>query len=113
MKKTLLIITLLCLLSACTAPSNYLRPEAFNVEVKFSNNTDTKGCTWLGEVYGSEGHWYSYLLFTNKAMVEGAINQMKNNAQTLGANMINMTSSAYFITSYIAYGSAYYCPDLN
>lgn len=62
-----------------------------------------------GEVTGSEGHWYNYIFMTNDAMMQGAMNDLKNNAAAIDADTVFMVSPQDFITSFSVLGSAYRC----
>jgi uncharacterized protein YbjQ (UPF0145 family) len=66
-------------------------------------------CAFLGEVIGSEGHWYSYLFISNKNLAQGAINDIKNEAWNLGANAVHAHINLLFSTSVTIVGHAYKC----
>ncbi|MGD8173309.1 DUF4156 domain-containing protein [Vibrio sp. TRT 21S02] len=102
-------LTALLVLAGCTSPTNQLTPNAEQVHVRMDSGFDANQCQWLGEVTGSEGHWYSYLFFTNDVMIEGAINNLKNNAAKLGADTVYMIAPQDFVTSFTVLGSAYHC----
>ena len=76
-----------------------------------------RDCTQIGEVIGSEGHWYTYLFISNTNLTQGALNDMKNKAHEMGANTVivyNYIST--FATSVTFLGQAYKCsrpPELN
>jgi uncharacterized protein YbjQ (UPF0145 family) len=80
---------------------------------KYELNIVAKGispdCRYLGEVIGSEGHWYTYLFISNRKLIQGAINDLHNNANAMGANVVHMSDNIDFATSVTFYGQAYYC----
>ncbi|GAL30579.1 putative outer membrane lipoprotein [Vibrio variabilis] len=66
------------LLAGCSQPFNQLQSEqAQIVEVRADANMDVSQCQWKGDVRGSEGHWYTYLFFSNASLTEGAVNEIK------------------------------------
>lgn len=107
--KSFFTITLLVLLAGCTAPRNPLNEDARLVEIHKSNQTMIDRCEYLGEVIGSEGHWYSSFLFGNDALMQGAINNLKNKAHQLGGNTILLSEPQTFATSVTLLGTAYKC----
>jgi len=50
----------------------------------------------MGEVIGTEGHWYNYLFMSNKNITQGALNDIKNQAQKLGAKAVHIHSNMFF-----------------
>jgi hypothetical protein len=66
-------------------------------------------CRYLGEVIGSEGHWYTYLFISNRKLIQGAINDLINNSNAMGANVVYICDNIDFTTSVTFYGQAYYC----
>ena len=69
----------------------------------------TPDCRYLGEVIGSEGHWYTYLFISNRKLIQGAINDLHNNANAIGANVVYISDNIDFTTSVTFYGQAYDC----
>ena len=112
-----LTILLIALLSSCT---NIIRTneDSDSVRLFFLKQVVDKSlideherdCTHLGEVIGSEGHWYTYLFISNVNLTQGALNDMKNKALAMGANTVivyNYIST--FATSVTFLGQAYNC----
>ncbi len=66
-------------------------------------------CRYLGEVIGSEGHWYNYLFLSNRKLIQGALNDIHNNANAMGANVVYVSDDISFTTSVTFYGQAYFC----
>lgn len=97
-------------LVGCTTPETLLMPEAKDVHVRTNNAPLVRHCEWVGEVTGSEGHWYSYLFYPNDILIQGAINEIKNNAYLSQANTVVLLSPHYFKTSATFVGTVYNCP---
>lgn len=100
-------------LAGCASPRNQLNEQAQNVHLRMDAGFNADNCKWLGEVAGSEGHWYNYLFFTNDIMVQGAMNDIKNRANTLGANTVFVIAPQDFTTSFTLMGSAYRCESAS
>ncbi|PFG55629.1 uncharacterized protein DUF4156 [Vibrio sp. ES.051] len=96
-------------LFGCATPSVKIHDQSQQVELRLDEQFNPSNCQYLGEVTGSEGHWYSYLFFTNDAMLQGAVIDLKNNAAALGANTIDMIAPQDFTTSFSVLGTAYHC----
>jgi hypothetical protein len=69
----------------------------------------TPDCRYLGEVIGSEGHWYTYLFISNRKLIQGALNDLHNMANAIGANVVYISDNIDFTTSVTFYGQAYNC----
>ena len=69
-------------------------------------------CTEIGEVVGTEGHWYDYLFIANDDMVNGALSDMRNRAAEMGANTVLLYQNLPFSTSVTFLGEAYHCSDV-
>ncbi|MGL6258090.1 DUF4156 domain-containing protein [Vibrio sp. WXL210] len=95
--------------TGCTTPLAQLNQYAEEIEIRLDSKFTPDGCQWLGDVTGSEGHWYSYLFFPNDTMVRGAVNDLRNNALALGADTVFMMSPQDFVTSFTVFGVAYRC----
>lgn len=66
-------------------------------------------CTFISELVGSEGTWYNYLFLSNKALTLGTVNDLKNQANAIGANAIQIQFNLDFNTSVTFFAQAYYC----
>lgn len=97
-------------LVGCTSPEKVLMPEASHVQIRTNNAPLVQNCEWVGEATGSEGHWYSYLFYPNDVLIQGAINELKNNAYMTQANTVVLLSPHYFKTSATFIGTTYNCP---
>ena len=69
----------------------------------------TPDCDYLGEIIGSEGHWYTYLFVGNDDLLQGALNDLYNHANEIGANVVYISDNVDFATSVTFYGQAYNC----
>ena len=108
------IILLICLVvSACTViqshpennPVRLVQKNELNI-VAADNKAD---CRYLGEIIGSEGHWYTYLFISNTNLTQGAINDLYNKANEVGANVVFISDDINFTTSVTFYGQSYFC----
>lgn len=109
---TCLLVALL--LSSCSYenvkhPDNKPVRLIFKYELGIVEADATPECKYLGEVIGSEGHWYNYLFISNKDLTQGALNDIYNQANTLGANVVFISDDISFATSVTFYGQAYQC----
>ncbi|MCQ1060708.1 DUF4156 domain-containing protein [Photobacterium sp. DNB23_23_1] len=109
MKKILLAGFVSLLLVGCVTPSEELIPQANQVRVLTTSLLNLEKCNWVGEVTGNEGHWYSYLFYSNDALIQGAVNELKNNAHQIGADTVVTMSPHNFTTSVTLLGTAYDC----
>lgn len=66
-------------------------------------------CEFVGEVIGSEGHWYSYLFTSNARIVQGAINDLKNSVYAKNGNVVIVYGNIDLSTSVTLLGQAYNC----
>ena len=86
-----------------------VRPEAARIPLHF-DLAAVKGCTYLGEVVGSEGHWYNSWLLANPDMTTAALNDLRNQALTRGGDTLYSPSfPLVFATSVTILGQAYRC----
>ncbi len=98
-------------------PAIPLRPGAGAVRL---TNQEPQGCERLGEVLGKQGNWFTGPAVKNEDLVVGAMNDLKNKAHALGANVVQFLSGSAGIdrddkggramTSSIQQGVAYRCP---
>ncbi len=82
MKKVLLTICMTSLIG-CTAKP--LEHGASKVRVM---NSAPENCEFLGEVDGSQGNWLTADFTSDRDIIIGARNEMKNQANALGANTV-------------------------
>ena len=109
MKKILLAGFVSLLLAGCVTPSEALLSQATHVRVLTTSLPNLDECRWVGEVTGNEGHWYSYLFYSNDALIQGAVNELKNSAHYIGADTVVIMTPHNFTTSVSLLGTAYDC----
>ena len=78
-------------------------------ELSIILNGKTPDCRYLGEIIGSEGHWYSYLFMSNADITQGALNDVKNKAAEQGSNIVIIHQVGDFLTSVTFVGQSYFC----
>lgn len=112
MKNCLLLCSLAALVG-CAA--NTALPEAQKVEI-VNELPDKNRCKFLGEVVGSQGNWFTGDWTSNKNLVVGARNELRNETHALGGNVVYVqalsNSSAWGAmgtTNTTAVGKAYSC----
>lgn len=84
--KTFLIITLA--LSFCSCSIAKLNPHAESIEVQKGGFMPKRNCVKLGDIKGSE----SALGASSDSILQGAENDLKNNADKLNANFVMVTN---------------------
>lgn len=109
MKLLIAALLSLFLLSGCQLTTQPMSDESETIALHY-NDSAAKGCTEVGTVTGSEGHWYTFFFISNKDLMIAAVNDVKNEAQTLGANTVVLQDPMAFNTSVTLLGSAYTCP---
>lgn len=115
MIKSLLLFCCLFLVS-CTGIIR-IHQDADDVQLFFQDQAGNNrhiqsletSCEFIGEVIGSEGHWYSYWFVDNTLIVQGAINDLKNRVQEKGGNVVVVYANFDFTTSVTLLGQAYTC----
>ena len=107
------IIIIAFSLVGCSA--NKVELQAKNIELVIEKPDDTT-CTFLGEVVGSQGNWFTDGYTSSKNLIIGARNELRNEAYQLGGNIVyiqhientNAADSAGIDSSTII-GKAYKC----
>lgn len=85
--KNISFITVAVFIYGCT--SIQVLPQARSIElVNILPNKDK--CKLLGEVVGSQGNWVTGDWTSNKNLVVGARNELRNEAHKLGANVVHI-----------------------
>ena len=106
------IIIICLIISSCTViqrhPDNNSVRLVFYNELNLSSNPLPE-CKYLGAIVSSEGHWYDYLFISNTELANGAINDMYNKANKIGANVVYINNNIDFVTSVTLLGQAYDC----
>ncbi|MCG6937751.1 MAG: DUF4156 domain-containing protein [Gammaproteobacteria bacterium] len=107
------IILMIYFTSSC-APVE-LHPDNKPVRLVFFNEVNLAknipDCTYISPIISSYGHWYNYLLISNTNMTQGAIDDMYNKANEIGANVIYINKNIDFTTSVTLLGQAYRCTE--
>ena len=110
--KTAFIILTSILISSC-APVQ-LHPDNKPVRLVFYNEVKlskvTLNCEYISPITSSYGRWFNYLFISNTDLTEGAIDDMYNKANEIGANVVYINNNIYFVTSVTLPGQAYICP---
>jgi len=110
---TILLIVMLPIFTSCSIiqenPDNKEVRLVFYNEINLVKGNNQPHCRYLGTLVSSEGHWYSYLFISNTAMTTGAINDMYNKANEIGANVVYINNNIDFTTSVTLLGQAYQC----
>ncbi len=109
--KTALIILISIFISSCA--SVQMNPDNKPVRLIFYNEINlTKSmpdCEYIEPIISSYGRWYNYLFISNTDLTGGAIDDMYNKANEIGANTVYIEKNITFITSVTFLGQAYNC----
>jgi len=108
---------MLILLIFITSCSNLVHKNPGNKPIRLIQKSElnlvtagkTPDCRYLGEIIGSEGYWYTYLFVSNRDLLQGALNDLYNHANEIGANVVYISDNIDFTTSVTFYGQAYNC----
>ena len=107
------IVILALILSGCSAIK--LIPGANTVEL-VNEPIDKSKCKFLGEIIGSQGNWITGDFTSNRSLVQGARNELRNEGYTLGANIVYIqdmkntnADDSLGTTNTTAIGKAYKC----
>lgn len=105
-------------LTACAAKPTY--PGAERVFV--SELPPAPECRFVGEVQGSQGNFWTAEFTSDRNILSGARNEMRNQALGLGANYVMVETQSHSNNtagyslggtfSSVIIGNAYTCPDL-
>lgn len=106
MTTRLSLLFLVLLLASCGVAT--LKPEAAHVEIT-AEPVKSNTCQYLGEVIGSEGHWYTFLFIANRVLMQAAIDDLRNQAAAKGADTVFIDEPHVFSTSVTLLGLAYRC----
>ncbi len=82
--KTLFAIIIVTTLAACSSVA--VQPQANGV--RLTHNEPGKECTFLGDVTGSQGDFFTGAFTSNADLETGARNDLKNKAMNLGGDTI-------------------------
>ncbi|WP_434360977.1 DUF4156 domain-containing protein [Parasalinivibrio latis] len=98
------------LLQGCVAR---IQPSGQEVTVLWGEPNRVAHCENRGTVVGSEGHWYDYWILSYDAMINGSLNQMKNEAGKRGADTVYLYDPMTFVSSVTFMANAYKCNSDN
>jgi hypothetical protein len=112
----LIIIGSIALVVGCVS-----KPIVQGAEKIFvSDASPPAGCRFVGEVQGSQGNFWTAQFTSDRNILTGARNEMRNQALSLGANYVVVeTESNSHNTSHdalggtfasVVFGNAYKCP---
>ncbi len=87
----LIIITSSIFLAACAAKQ--ASPGAETVYV--SHQKPPPGCIFVGEVQGSQGNFWTAEFTSDRNILSGARNEMRNQALSLGANYVMVETQSH------------------
>lgn len=93
-----LCIAVCVLMASCAA----IQTTPQGTVVELTNDKPTGDCKALGEVIGSQGNWFTGDITSNKNLMLGARNDVRNKAAALGGNMVHVQN----LSSTNASGSA-------
>jgi len=100
-----------CLLAIALAGCSTVkvREEARSVRLVFSEPL-VAGCSFRGDVVGSEGLWFNSWLISNDVLSYAALNDLRNHAYEKGADTVLVPGvTNLFRTSVTIIGQAYRC----
>ncbi|MCM2679913.1 DUF4156 domain-containing protein [Echinimonas agarilytica] len=103
-KKMLFWVALI--LAGCTHTDLYQGSEG--TRISFLED-DVAECKSLGEVIGTEGHWYNYWFISNRELLQSSLNDIRNQAAQRGADVVYLPRDISFETSVTFVGTAYDC----
>ncbi|MGR5064378.1 DUF4156 domain-containing protein [Photobacterium sp. DNB22_13_2] len=101
-----ILLSGLVLAGCSTTP---LLDTAHDIVLTWDTNDVHNTCERRGTLIGSQGSWYNYWLISDRDLTQGALNQLRNQAHTLGANQVSLYSPPDFSSSVTLIGNAYYC----
>jgi len=114
-----ILIPATALLLAGCAAAPLQTPDAAYVLV--TRNAPAPECRFIGEVVGSQGNFWTAEFTSDKDLVRGARNRMRDEAFDLGANFVQIElenqshntgdHSTGGVYSSIVIGNAYFCPE--
>ena len=110
--KTTLIILIGTFISSCSPVQ--LQPDNKPVRLVFYNEVKLSKVKlnrkYISPITSSYGRWFNYLFISNTDLIEGAIDDMYNKANEIGANVVYINNNIDFVTSVSLLGQAYTCP---
>jgi len=109
-----LLLSLACLsIASCGMLDTHQLHDITKLVKLYDDYEQVKDCRYIGELVSSEGRWYNYLFLSNKELTLASINDLKNQANAMNANVIHINYNMNFSTSVTFLGQAYYCEKLS
>jgi hypothetical protein len=115
--RTLITIASIAFLAACAAKQ--ASPGAEKVFV--SEEPPPTDCRFVGEVQGSQGNFWTAEFTSDRNILTGARNEMRNQALSLGANYVMVETQSHSHNTArpslggtyasVIIGNAYFCPQ--
>jgi len=87
MSKHKIITTVVIGMSLVGCAATQITREAQTVEI-VNHKPNVDKCKFVGEIIGSQGNWFTGDFTSNKNLVAGARNELRNEAYKLGANIV-------------------------
>jgi hypothetical protein len=113
----LVILALIVFLPACASKPTY--PGAERIFV--SQQEPPPDCRFVGEVQGSQGNFWTAEFTSDRNILTGARNEMRNQALVLGANYVMVETESHSDNTAdhslggtyasVIIGNAYACPE--
>jgi hypothetical protein len=110
-----LVATLVISISLVGCAATQVMREAQIVEL-VNEKPNTDKCKFVGEIVGSQGNWVTGDFTSNKNLVVGTRNELRNEAYKLGGNVVYIqdmkntnASRSLGTTNTTAIGKAYKC----
>lgn len=108
-----LLLSLACLsIASCGLLDTHQLHDKTKLVKLYDDYEQVTDCRYIGELVSSEGRWYNYLFLSNKELTLASINDLKNQANAMNANVIHINYNMNFNTSVTFLGQAYYCENL-
>jgi len=105
------LFTPLFFISSCSLLSTHQIHEKSQQVNVVTSYDQVKNCQFVGELVGTEGKWYNYFFISNRELTTASMNDLKNQANTIGASHVYIKEKMEFATSVTFIGQAYSCKD--
>lgn len=106
--KRLITAIPLAILASCS--SNTIIEEANTIEIVYEK-PDPAICKYISEIVGSQGNWLTGEFTSDKSLVQGARNELRNETFKLGGNLVYVQDASNTFFNNTAIGKAYLCSD--
>ena len=113
-KKISSILISFTLSSCAIIEVNQVYETALNVRIYDNDNQpQSEDCSFIADIVGTEGRWYSSVYIANKDLVLGALSDLKNEASAIEADTVIIKEIMTFATSVTIYAQAFDCQNKN